>query len=80
MQYHIYHAVKPIFEAVESQPRQYVGYVEADTLNEAFALSQNFDKSWNPYNPCRSTSVGDVIHATDGFHLVCGNGFKKLNY
>lgn len=78
-QYHIYQANNPTFDQTIKQFRQYAGVVEADTLNEAYALSQNVDEPWNKYKPCRSTSVGDVIQAPDGFHLVCNVGFCKID-
>jgi hypothetical protein len=78
-QYHIYQSNNPTFDETVKQYRVYVGFVEADTLNEAYALSQNSDKPWNEAHPCRSTSVGDIIQGPDGFHLVLGMGFKKLD-
>ena len=79
MQYHIYHATgDKRFTEAEEQPRVYAGYVDAPSLEHAFTKSQNFEGIWNPTNPCRSTSVGDVIQDDDGFHMVCGLGFRKL--
>lgn len=78
-QYHIYHATgKNKFTEVVEQPREYAGYVFANSLEEAFVNAQNIDDEWNPTNPCRSTSVGDVIQADDGFYMVCSTGFKLL--
>jgi hypothetical protein len=78
-QYHIFHCVSSLrFTETEIQPREYVGYVETNSLEEAFKLSQNFDSAWNPTNPCRSTSVGDVIQDDDKFFMVCKMGFKEL--
>jgi hypothetical protein len=78
--YHIFHATGPDkFSEVEIQPREYVGFVEADSLEDAFIKSQNQENPWNPVNPCRSTSVGDVIQNDDGeFHMVLGVGFRLL--
>ena len=44
-------------------------------------LSQNQDDGdiWNATNPCRSTSVGDVIQSDEGFYMVCGIGFRLLD-
>lgn len=88
-QYHIFHATSPLrFTETEIQPRQYVGFVEANSIEEAFKKSQNggiYNSTgnheglpWNPTNPCRSTSVGDVIQDDDKFFMVCGIGFKEL--
>jgi hypothetical protein len=62
------------------QKREYVGFVEAESLDDAFYKSQNLDEdiNWNPTNPKRSTSVGDIIQDSKGFHLVEGVGFRKL--
>jgi len=79
-QFHIYHSIgKDKFQEVEKQPREYVGFTQAISLENAFANSQNIDQAWNPSNPCRSTSVGDVIQAEDGFYMVLGMGFKLLD-
>lgn len=79
-QYHIYHSTgKDKFSEVEVQPREYAGFVNADSLDEAFTLSQNFEEYWNFLNPCRSTSVGDVIQSDKGFYMVCGSGYKLLD-
>jgi hypothetical protein len=75
-QYHIHHATGVNrFREIDIQPRSYVGFVQAKSLQDAFVKSQtNFNKDWDT----RSTSVGDVIQDNDGFHMVCGIGFKKL--
>lgn len=78
-EYSIYHAVNPTFDEEFIQERSLVGTVQASSLDEAYFLSQNFDKNWNELNPCRSTSVGDVIRGKEGFFLVAGFGFKELN-
>jgi hypothetical protein len=78
-EYSIYHAVNPTFDEEFVQERSLVGTVQASSLDEAYSLSQNFDKNWNELNPCRSTSVGDVIRGEEGFFLVAGFGFKELN-
>jgi len=78
-QYHIYHSTgKDRFSEVVDQPRIYAGFVEASSLEDAYALSQNIDQPWNPTNPCRSTSVGDVIQSDEGFFFVKGFGFDNL--
>ena len=80
-QFHIFHATgKDRFQEVKNQPREYVGYVNADSLEEAYMLSQNLGDgdTWNTVNPCRSTSVGDVIQDCDEFHMVYDMGFGIL--
>jgi len=82
-QFHIHHSTgKDRFTEVKEQPREYAGYVEADSLQDAFIKSQNcLDGSlvdWNKTNPCRSTSVGDVIQDGDDFYLVKNFGFEPL--
>lgn len=79
-QYHIFHTTEAKFSFTETevQPRQYVGYVEADSLEKAFEYAQNDHVDWC-FNETRSTSVGDVIQADDGFYMVCGTGFRLLD-
>jgi hypothetical protein len=78
-QYHIFHATHPglRFTETEIQPRQYVGFVEANSLEKAFEYAQNDHVDW-AMNEVRSTSVGDVIQDDDKFFMVCGMGFKEL--
>ena len=81
-QFHIYHSTgKDRFQEVENQPRIYSGFVEANSLEKAFIQSQNQGDGdiWNAVNPCRSTSVGDVIESDEGFYMVCGMGFRLLD-
>tara|TARA_R110000868_G_scaffold14426_3_gene67150 strand:+ start:11324 stop:11635 length:312 start_codon:yes stop_codon:yes gene_type:complete len=79
-QFHIYHCTgENAFQEIEEQPRQYVGFVEASSLESAYLFSQNFDIPWNLANACRSTSVGDVIVADDGAYMVMGQGFRLLD-
>lgn len=82
-QYHIYHCTQAgvRFTETENQPRVYAGFVQADSLEEAYMLSQNQGDGdvWNAVNPCRSTSVGDVIQSDEGFYMVCGIGFRLLD-
>jgi len=78
-QYHIFHATSPLrFTETEIQPRKYAGFVNADSLEEAFVESQNTEEHWNPINPCRSTSIGDVIQDDNKFYIVLGSGFEEL--
>jgi hypothetical protein len=75
----IYQAVGPEkFTETEDQIRIYVGHVEANSFEMAYRKSQNTDIPWNFHNPCRSTSVGDVIECDGKFHMVSGMGFKEL--
>ena len=79
-QFHIYHSTgEDRFQEVENQPRIYAGFVEANSLEKAFIQSQNDENVWNTANPCRSTSVGDVIESDEGFYMVCGMGFRLLD-
>ena len=80
-QFHIFHSTgTDRFQEIDIQPRVYAGFVQADSIEEAYMLSQNGDDGdeWNATNPCRSTSVGDVIQDSDTFYMVCGRGFKPL--
>jgi len=80
--FNIYHSTGiNKFKEVENQPRIYVGFVKADSVEEVFMLSQNEGDGdvWNAVNPCRSTSVGDVIESDEGFYMVCGMGFRLLD-
>lgn len=76
--YHIFHAVHPSFEEVVDQHRKYVGSVIAESLDEAYTKSQNFDRYWNREKPCRSTSIGDVIQEDDVDFMVAGIGFTMI--
>ena len=68
-QFHIHQAIKPTFDETEVQLRKYVGFVNAESLNEAFVLSQNDNIDWQK-NRTRSTSIGDVIQDGDKLFLV----------
>lgn len=77
--YHIFHAINPQFEENVNQQRKYAGSVEADSLEQAYFKSQNWERHWNQQSPCRSTSVGDVIQDEDAVDfLVAGVGFRAL--
>jgi hypothetical protein len=77
--FNIYHAVGPEkFTETEDQIRIYVGHVEASSLEMAFNKSQNLEFSWNINDPCRSTSIGDVIESNNKFYMVCATCFKEL--
>lgn len=80
MTYHIYHSTgENVFTETEDQPREFVGTVEADSLQGAFVASQNIDEEWNLEKDVRSTSVGDVIQEEEKVYMVCGRGFKLLD-
>lgn len=75
----IYHSIgKDRFQEIEDQYREYVGFVEADSLEKAFEYAQNDHIDW-AMNEVRSTSVGDVIESDEGFYMVCGMGFRLLD-
>ncbi len=77
-QYHIFHAISPLrFTETEIQPREYAGFVQANSIEKAFEYAQNDHIDW-AMNEVRSTSVGDVIQDGDKFFMVCGTGFKEL--
>jgi hypothetical protein len=77
-QYHIFHSTGiNKFEEVEHQPRVYVGFVNASSLEKAFEYAQNDHVDW-AMNEVRSTCVGDVIQDDEDFYMVCGIGFLKL--
>ena len=77
-QYHIFHSIGVNkFNEVERQPRNYVGFVTAASLEKAFEYAQNDHVDW-AMNEVRSTSVGDVIQSDGRFFMVCGIGFKEL--
>jgi hypothetical protein len=78
--YHIYHCINKhyMFTETEKQPRKYVGFVLADSLDQAFKLSQNdFNPDYAKYG-ARSTSVGDLIQDFYGFYMVCNTGFRLI--
>lgn len=77
-QFHIYHAINPTFTEEFKQNRKYVGFVEAEDLEGAYSASQNLINNWNPSQPCRSTSIGDVIQDDEAFYVVSGIGFIEL--
>ena len=78
-QFDIYHATgADRFTETEVQPRELVGSVLADNIDQAYERSQNLSSDWNPDKPCRSTSMGDIIQDGDKQYLVCGLGFRLL--
>lgn len=78
-QFHIYHATgKDRFTTKKVQPRQYVGFVNAVSLEKAFEYAQNDYIDWT-MNEVRSTSVGDIIQDGDQFFIVLGMGFANMD-
>jgi len=78
--FHIYHSMnkKYMFSEHEHQPREYIGYVMAKDIDDAFVKSQNdFGEEYREYKK-RSTSVGDLIQDDYGFYMVCNIGFKLI--
>jgi hypothetical protein len=62
-----------------------VARVETDSLDEAYALTQNIDQPWHrntnvsaANRSTRSTSVGDLVKKDDKYHIVESCGFKEL--
>lgn len=78
-QYHIFHAIgSDKFSPVEQQPRSYAGTVYAESLDDAYMKSQNFNGIWNTADPFRSTSIGDVIVDGDTSYMVMPVGFVVI--
>lgn len=84
MLYEIYHVVDNHIHLVPRNDdriiiaREKVGTIEADSVEDAFIKTQNFDTNWNTNKPCRSTSVGDIIKCNNDMYQVLGVGFEKL--
>ena len=78
-QYHIFHRTGAVeYWPAEHQPRVYVGFVNASSLEKAFEYAQNDHVDWGTINEVRSTCVGDVIYDYEDFYMVCSTGFLKL--
>lgn len=64
-----------------------VAEVNTDRLDEAYRLTNNIDSDWTKNTSVkvigssqqRSTSVGDVLQNSDGYHTVETFGFRKLS-
>lgn len=78
--FHIYHATTftPRIVAIPEDQRSYVGSVQAVNFDDAWEKSNNIDGSWNTENPCRSTSIGDVISDGKRHCLVQGQSFERI--
>lgn len=87
----VFHSNKlwiPFLDENPQFPNEYkfVADVVCETLDEAYALTQNITSPWvmnrevsSPMLQCRSTSAGDVIVDNDNeFWIVDYMGFKKL--
>lgn len=83
MDFEIYH---PVFGELNSEctpnthEYEYIGDVEANSLEGAFKNAQN---DFNPdygFLDVRSTSVGDIIKDEDNrYYIVEGIGFKEVD-
>ena len=68
-----------VYQATEfannEKPYKHVANVDTDSINEAFASTQNGEESWSEHGH-RSTSEGDVlVHDNIAYFLVpMGNG------
>lgn len=54
-----------------------------DALEELYGHTQNLDEPWNAKQPCRSTSVGDVMcvmrpNVPTEYYLVSPFGFTQV--
>ena len=47
-----------------------------EQLEAVFGASQNLEESWRGDDPCRSTSVGDVIKVGAEYWIVAPQGFQ----
>jgi hypothetical protein len=61
---------------------EYIGAIEAENIDEAWALLQHIDHRKSPsiIEERRSASVGDIFETPDGFFLVKWEGFRKLDW
>ena len=69
----IYHATE---FGNNEQPYEHVANIDTNSVQEAFAATQNIDDSWCSWDNKRSTSSGDVL-VCDGvahFLVPMGNG------
>lgn len=48
-------------------------------LDIAYHQTQNLDAPWNPDNPCRSVSVGDILKIGTEEWIVAPLGFDRLD-
>jgi hypothetical protein len=80
-QIHIYHAIQDdkMFTEIEQQPRKYIGFIHAETLEQAYNLCQNdnLHPDYLYYN-VRSLSVGDMLLIGHEFYMVCNLGFRMI--
>jgi hypothetical protein len=74
----IYHVTDPEFVSLARQPRELVATIEASDLEDAYVKTQNLKEYWNKENPCRSTSIGDVIEIDDKYYMVKSIGFEDI--
>lgn len=94
----VFHAENPSFgfdwkeSEVEEGTFSRVCFVDTDSLEEAYRLTNHITEDWtsnrevySPVPSSRSTSVGDVIGIiSDGkitnLHVVAGRGFAELDF
>lgn len=88
----MFHVVNPTFKGPDLPfaeiPGSYrlVAEVRTCNLDKAFALTNNTEQDWSLnrgvrafVDPCRSTSVGDVIVTPDDeAYIVLSKGFRSL--
>jgi len=90
MKFNIYHAIKGNFFADNIPEESYkkVAFLEASSLDEAYAKTQNIDSGWvknhnvtTELTQCRSTSVGDIIYNIEENqgYMVKDIGFEKVD-
>lgn len=86
----VFHAIKPTFvdflplpPLCEFKPVA-LFECEEDKMDKVYEWTQNIDESWNPKEPSRSTSVGDLflVSREDGtlqWYQVASIGFTQVN-
>jgi len=88
----VYHVVRPRFRSPDNPfapiPAAFelVAEIETDDLEEAFRLTNSEEQEWwfndrvfARTDPCRSTSVGDVIVLPDGEAFIVNSwGYRPL--
>lgn len=87
MNIELYHRKEPDFRArmepFEPEKFELVTTLDVHSdgeegLEEAYRRTQNIDSAWRPQQPCRSTSVGDVMASGGKFYVVASFGFEEL--
>jgi len=87
MDVHIYLKNQPDFRATKApfDPSLFThaGTIHSDragddALEAAYCAAQNVNSAWNPRQPCRSVSVGDVLKLAEQHYVVAPVGFVAL--